>query len=77
MRRFANHMLIITVEMVKVIHAGMKMFGKSVDVWPTPVPPLENNAGAHVRRANPTMMTVISTSRREEDFVAPAPLDMS
>jgi len=71
MRRFANHMLIMTVEMVRVIQAGMKMFGRFFDVLDNPVTPLENKTGAQVRAANPTMMIVMRTSRRGEDFVAP------
>ncbi len=64
-------MLMMTVAMVRVIHAGMKMFGRFFAVPDNPVAPLEKRAGAQVRAANPTMITVTSKSRRGEDFVAP------
>jgi len=70
-------MLIMTVAMVRVIHAGMKMFGKFVAVLDLPVTPLETKEGAQVSAANPNMMMVINTRRREEDLVAPAPWEMS
>jgi len=78
MRRFANHMLIMTVAMVSVSHTGMKMFGRSDDVLDVPVTPLVKSEGAQVRAAKPTMTMVISTSRRDDDFFAPAaPGDIS
>jgi hypothetical protein len=60
MRFFVNHMLMMTVAMVSVSHAGMNI------AWTF----LENSAGPHVRRAKPTMMTVMSRRRRGEDFFA-------
>jgi len=64
-------MLMTTVEMVSVIHAGMNMFGRFVDVLDVPVTPLESREGAQVSAANPTMMIVTSTIRRDEDFLPP------
>jgi len=51
-------MLITTVPIVRVSHAGMKI------AWAL----LDNSEGPQVRAAKPTMMTVSSTSRRGEDF---------
>jgi hypothetical protein len=65
-------MLIMTVAMVRVSHAGMKMSGRFVPVLESPVAPLEKRAGPQLRAANPTIMTVMRTRRREEDFFAPA-----
>jgi hypothetical protein len=43
-----------------------------------PVPPLEKSDGRKERAANPSMMTVRSTRRRDEDFLLGAvPCDMS
>ncbi len=71
MRNLANHMLMMTVAMVSVSHMGMKMLGKLADVLDVPVPPLEKSEGRNERAAKPTMMTVIRTSLRDEDFFAP------
>jgi hypothetical protein len=60
-RCFANHMLIKTVAMVRVSHAGMNI------AWVF----LETSEGPHVRAAKPTMMTVRSKSRRGEDLDGP------
>ncbi|MDA4116160.1 MAG: hypothetical protein OK442_06365 [Thaumarchaeota archaeon] len=38
MRNFANHMLMMTVTMVRVSHTGMKMLGRSAEVCVAPVP---------------------------------------
>jgi hypothetical protein len=51
-------MLITTVAMVRVSHAGMK----SACTF------LERREGPQVRAANPTIMTMSKTSRRGEDF---------
>ena len=68
MRYFANHILMITVAMVRVSHTGMKI--SCVLLW--------NNEGRNVRAANPTMMIVRSISRRDDDFFAPpVPCDVS
>ena len=67
MRNLANHMLMITVTMVRVSHTGMKMFGRSEDVLETPVPPLKRE-GRNERAAKPNMIIVSSRSRRGEDF---------
>ena len=56
-------MLMTTVAMVRVSHAGMNI------VWMS----LENNEGPHVRAAKPTMITVKSTSRRGEDLLGLGP----
>jgi len=68
MRNLANHMLMMTVEMVRVNQTGMK----------TSCTFLEKSDGKKERAANPTMIIVRSKSLREEDFLgAPAPCDMS
>jgi len=51
-------MLINTVTMVRVNHAGMNI------AWTF----LETSEGPHVRAAKPTMMTVKSRRRRGEDL---------
>jgi hypothetical protein len=58
MRYFANHMLMMTVPMVRVSHTGMKtscMFRVKRE-------------GKKERAANPTMIIVRSMSLRGEDF---------
>ncbi|HVB95515.1 MAG TPA: hypothetical protein VND41_02800 [Nitrososphaerales archaeon] len=78
MMYLVNHMLMITVTMVRVSQMGMKMVGKFVPVLVIPVLPLEKSDGRNERAANPSMMMVRSTIRRGEDFfIAPVPCDMS
>ena len=60
-------MLMTTVAIVSVIHAGMNIS------WAF----LEKSEGPQVRAANPTMMTVMRMRRREEDFLPPAACDVS
>jgi hypothetical protein len=76
MRNFANHMLITTVAIVSVSQTGMKTSGRFVPVLETLVPPLEKSAGRKERAANPTMMIVRSTSRREDLPPRPASCDV-
>jgi hypothetical protein len=57
---FANHMLITTVAIVSVSHAGMNI------AWAF----LDTNEGPQVRAAKPSMMTVNSMRRRGEDLLA-------
>jgi hypothetical protein len=57
-----NHMLMMTVEIVRVSQTGMKISYTC----------LEKSAGRKERAANPSMMTVRSNSRRGEDFLAPS-----
>ena len=59
----ANHMLITTVEMVRVIHAGMKASAKFL--W--------KSEGPQVRAAKPSIMKVTKTRRLDEDFFVPPP----
>jgi len=78
MMYLVNHMLMITVTMVRVSQTGMKMVGKFVPVLVIPVLPLEKSDGRKERAANPSMMIVRSIRRRGEDFfIAPVPCDMS
>jgi len=77
MMNFANHMLMMTVAIVRVSQMGMKMFGRSPAVLETPVPPLEKSEGRKARAAKPTMIIVISKSRRGEDFAPPPLCDAS
>jgi len=56
-----NHMLMMTVEIVRVSQMGMKMSCTC----------LEKSEGRKARAANPSMMMVRSSSRRDEDFLAP------
>jgi hypothetical protein len=78
MRNLANHMLMMTVAIVRLSHTGMNKLGRSDDVLETPVPPLEKRAGKKEAAANPTMIRVRSTSRRGEDLLAaPVPCDAS
>jgi hypothetical protein len=73
-----NQKLMITVPMVRVSHTGMKMVVKFVPVLVVPVPPLDKSDGRKERAANPSMMTVRSMRRRDEDFFLGAvPCDMS
>jgi hypothetical protein len=68
MMNFANHMLMMTVEIVRVSQTGMK----------TSYTCLEKSDGKKERAANPSMMIVRSIRRRVEDFfVYPAPCDIS
>jgi hypothetical protein len=55
-------MLMTTVAMVSVSHAGMNISSTF----------LENREGPHVRRANPSIIIVTSRRRRADDFFAPA-----
>jgi len=72
MMNLANQKLIMTVAIVRVSQMGMKMFGRFAAVLETPVPPpLEKSEGRNERAAKPTIITVISKSRRGEDFFAP------
>lgn len=57
-------MLMTTVAMVNVSHAGMNIS------WTF----LENKEGPHVRAANPTIITVRRMRRRGEDFFPPVAL---
>jgi hypothetical protein len=72
----ANHMLIMTVAMVRVSHAGMKMSVRLREVALTAVLLFENSATPHVRTAKPTIMTVRISKRRGEDL-PPPPCDAS
>jgi hypothetical protein len=78
MMYFVNQKLMITVTMVRVSQTGMKMVVKFVPVLFIPVPPLEKSDGRKERAANPSMMMVRSSRRRDEDFfLAPVPCDVS
>ncbi len=76
MRYLANHMLMTTVAMVRVIQTGMNKSGKLVPVL-SPVAPLEKSAGRNVSAAKPSITAVTMTSRRDEDLFAPAPCGAS
>jgi hypothetical protein len=67
----ANHMLITTVPTVSVNQTGMKRLGRFVPVLVTLVAPLEKSEGANVRRAKPSMITVMTRRRREDDLLPP------
>lgn len=72
MMNLANQKLMTTVAIVRVSQTGMKMFGRFPAVLETSVPPpLEKSEGKKERAAKPTIITVISKSRRGEDFLAP------
>jgi len=78
MMYLVNQKLMITVTMVRVSQTGMKMVEKFVPVLVIPVPPLEKSDGRKERAANPSMMMVRSSRRRDEDFLfAPVPYDVS
>ncbi len=70
MRNFANHMLMTTVDTVRVNQTGMKMFGRFVPVLDSPETPLENREGKKERAAKPTITIVMSTSLRDDDLPA-------
>jgi hypothetical protein len=73
MMNLANHMLMMTVAMVRVSHAGMKMSVRLKEVALTAVLLFEKSATPQVRTAKPTITTV-TMSRRREDF-PPAPCE--
>jgi len=68
MRNLANHMLMTTVAIVKVIHAGMKMSVLLKPVADTAVLRFEKRATPQVRAAKPNIVTVRMRRRREEDL---------
>ena len=71
MMNFTNQKLMTTVPIVRVSQMGMKMSGRFDAVSDTPVPaPLEKREGKKDAAANPSIMTVMSKSRRGEDFFA-------
>jgi hypothetical protein len=73
-----NQKLMITVPMVRVSHTGMKMVVTFNPVCVDPVPPLEKSDGKKESAAKPSMMTVRSIRRRDEDFFLGAvPCDVS
>jgi hypothetical protein len=65
-------MLIMTVAMVRVSHAGMNTSGRLVPALDTLVAPLEKRETPQQSAAKPTMMIVISMSRRVEDLLGAA-----
>ena len=73
MSLFANDMLTTTVDIVRVSHTGMKMFGKSVEVLDVPVEPLVNREVPQLSAAKPNITIVIRMSRRDEDLPVPPP----
>ena len=77
MMNLANHMLMMTVAMVSVSHAGMKMSVRFKEEALTDVLLFEKSARPQVRTAKPTIMIVRSMSRRREDFWPSAPCDES
>ncbi len=62
-RRFVNQTLMTTVAMVRVSQAGMNIVSKFLD----------SSEGPQVRAAKPSMMTVRTSRRFEEDLPESAP----
>jgi len=77
MRNLANHMLMMTVAMVRVSHAGMNISVRLKEVALRAVLLFEKSATPHVRTAKPNIMTVRMSRRRGEDFAPPLPCDAS
>ncbi len=75
MMNLANHMLMITVAMVSVSHAGMNMSVRFKEEALTDVLLFEKSATPQVRTAKPTIMIVMMSRRRED--LAPAPCEES
>ena len=71
MMYFANHMLITTVAMVRVSHAGMNTSVRLKEVALTPVLLFEKSATPQVRAAKPSITTVRISKRRGEDLPPP------
>lgn len=67
MMYLVNQKLMMTVEIVRVSQTGMKISYTC----------LEKSDGRNERAANPSMMMVRSSRRRDEDFfLAPVPCDV-